>query len=339
MSFVSRRFAFLFSCLLASVVVLQKTEGHPTSQAYDEPISLNQSAPPPFSYSKFLEEWKKLYISQKELLLFIFQYAAPGMLHQKMLPKNVDFYDYLIDINLFQMNNLEELLSEGQNRMTRESLVEYVQKVIYRNQNPKDCSDIEVIGYVPKEICGFGCQIHHIAYCLSVALGEGKPLVVKGSPWHEFDSIFDVIMPISETCRYEMIETHNLKVKYVEVEDEYPIKEYLPPIFPGNIKEQIEEFHTDPFLWYIAQIIMYILRLRPNILRHLNLIEFSSPIVGVHVRRTDKTEAEAKCYPIKAYMKYVELYFRKIEQTTQISTKQVYLATDDPELIGEFRSR
>ncbi|KII63753.1 Alpha-(1,6)-fucosyltransferase [Thelohanellus kitauei] len=243
-------------------------------------MSINLSFNEPISYSNMLEEWKKLFTTQKEILLFIFQYAAPGMLRVNKVPKNVDFYNNLISLNLLQMSNLYSLHSKSQNRMTRESLVKYMQKVINSNQNPKNCRDIEVIAYEPRSICGFGCQVHHIAYGLTVALGEGKPLVVKASPWHDFESIFDVIMPLSETCHYEMIDTHNLKAKYLELEEEYQIKEFLPPAFPENIKEQIEEFHTDPFLWYISQIMMYIMRLRPYIWKKLRPIEFKSPIVG-----------------------------------------------------------
>ncbi|KII68812.1 Alpha-(1,6)-fucosyltransferase [Thelohanellus kitauei] len=336
----------LFWGLLASVAVLHGTRSQATSETNSSSISFDKSVAPSVSNIKFLKEWKKLYILQKESLLFTYQYAAPGMLRPEKVSKPADFYNYLIRASLFQKKNLENLRSTGQNNMGRESLINYVQGVIHSNQNPKACKDIEVIAYDPQQICGFGCQIHHIAYCMTVALGEGKPLVVKSSPWHSFDSIFSIIMPLSTTCHYDMIDTHNLKAKYIDLLYEYKIKDFIPPKFPENIRKQIEEFHTDPFLWWISQIVTYILRLQPNIIKQLKPIEFTSPIVGlgfnllrVHVRRTDKLHSEAKCYRIEEYMKYVELYYRKLEQTSKISKKSVYLATDDRELVDEFRSK
>ncbi|KII63762.1 Alpha-(1,6)-fucosyltransferase [Thelohanellus kitauei] len=319
-------------------MVLQLTQFQTAPNKHSSSISLNKSTDSSFKFPYFLKEWKTIYTSQKEILLFIAEYAAPGMLQYKF-PKNVDFYNYLIDSNSFQLKNFENLRPIGQNRMTHESLVKYVRHVIHRNQNPKDCRKIEVMAYEPKIICGFGCQIHHFAHCLTVALGEGKPLLVKASPWHNFRSIFDVIMPLSETCHYYMIETHNLTAKHIDLKYLFKEKQFLPPIFPENIRKQIEEFHTDPFLWYISQIITYILRLRSNIIKQLKPIDFTFPIVGVYVRREDKLRREAKCYPIEEYMKYVQLYFRKLELTSKISKKSVYLATDDRAVIAKFRKK
>ncbi|KII68816.1 Alpha-(1,6)-fucosyltransferase [Thelohanellus kitauei] len=144
---------------------------------------MNKSDVSSFDYPNFLKEWNKLYTSQNENLLFIAQYAAPGMLRPEKLPKNLDFYNHLIRSNLFQKKNLIDLRSNGQKTFLHESLVKYVHQVIHRNQNPENCRDMEVIGYETKEYCGFGCQIHLLAYCLIVALGEGKPLVVKSDQW------------------------------------------------------------------------------------------------------------------------------------------------------------
>ncbi|KII63760.1 Alpha-(1,6)-fucosyltransferase [Thelohanellus kitauei] len=320
-------------------MVLHGTKIQETLKKYDYSTSLSQSTNSPFSYSNFLKEWKKSYTLQKEILLFVFQYASSGVLLDKKIEKDVNFYEYLDNLSLYQMKNLEDLRLTDQNGMARESLVEYVRHVIYRNQNPKECKNIEVIGYELKEICGFGCQIHHLAYCLTVALGEGKPLVVKPSKWHGFDSIFDIIMPLSDTCHYYMIHLHRLKVKFIELEYKYRIKQFLPQTFPENIRNQIEEFHTHPFLWWIGQIMMYILRLRPHIIMNLRPIEFTSPIVGVHVRRTDKLILEAKFYPVEEYMKYVQLYFRKLELTSKVPKKSVYLAVDDWQVVAEFRRK
>lgn len=40
---------------------------------------------------------------------------------------------------------------------------------------------------------------------------------------------------------------------------------------------------------------------------------FRTPIVGVHVRRTDKVGTEAAFHPLSEYMKYVEEYYDSME--------------------------
>ncbi|KII63755.1 Alpha-(1,6)-fucosyltransferase [Thelohanellus kitauei] len=329
----------LFVGILVSFIVLHRLEGLTTSKKYSSSISMNKLIGYPSNYSSFLKAWKTLYTAQKEIVLFIAEYADRGTLRCPNRLKYLGCYNYLIDNSLYQMKLLEDLRSMTQDETTRDSLTNYVEKMIYRNQNPKHCRDIEVIGYETKEYCGLGCQIHLLGYCLIVALGEGKPLVVKSDEWQGFDSIFDVLMPLSETCHYNMTKSHNLKVEFINLSYHYKNMEYLPKVIPENIRQQIEEFHTDPFLWWIAQIITYVLRLRPNVIENLEPKEFTSPIVGVHVRRTDKLVKEAKSYPVEEYMKYVELYFRKLGITSKGPKKSVYLATDDSHVISQFRWR
>ncbi|KII68817.1 Alpha-(1,6)-fucosyltransferase [Thelohanellus kitauei] len=143
-------------------------------------------------------------------------------------------------------------------------------------------------------------------------------------------------MPLSETCNINSNQSNNLKIEFIDLSYYYKNMAYIPKVIPENIRQQIEEFHTDPFLWWISQIVTYVLRLQPSIIKKLKPIEFKSPIVGVHVRRTDKLIREANFYPIEEYMKYVDLYYRKFEQTSKVSKRSVYLATDDRELMAEF---
>ncbi|KII68808.1 Alpha-(1,6)-fucosyltransferase [Thelohanellus kitauei] len=274
-------------CLLWTLVfffvALHDTQDHSTQDEDAGSVSISKSVAQPFNYSGFLKEWTNAYFSQKEILLYIFKYATPGMLVDENLEKEIDFYNYLIDNSLYQMKIFEDLRLMGQNEAARESFTNYVRDVIHRNQNPKICRNIEVIGYEPKESCGFGCQVNQLAYGLAKALMEGKPLVVKGSRWNNFNTILDIIMPLSQTCHYRRKKANKLRVKLIEFADENRIKEFLTPAFPANIKEKIEEFHTDPYLWWIGQIINYILRLRPHIVNKIKPNYFTSPIVGYSV--------------------------------------------------------
>jgi glycoprotein 6-alpha-L-fucosyltransferase len=64
--------------------------------------------------------------------------------------------------------------------------------------------------------------------------------------------------------------------------------------------------------------------------------QFRRPIVGIHVRRTDKVGSEAAFHPLSEYMQFVEDFYNKLEIKQQRERKDekiervVYLATDDP---------
>ena len=68
-------------------------------------------------------------------------------------------------------------------------------------------------------ICGLGCQLHHVTYCLIVAYGERWPagilttvplpmpattrtLILQSKGWRYNKKGFEeVFLPLSETCR------------------------------------------------------------------------------------------------------------------------------------------
>ncbi|OXU25493.1 hypothetical protein TSAR_016691 [Trichomalopsis sarcophagae] len=66
-------------------------------------------------------------------------------------------------------------------------------------------------------------------------------------------------------------------------------------------------------------------------------IKFSNPIVGVHIRRTDKVGTEAAFHDIEEYMIRVHQYFESLEKTPKI--KRVFLASDDPKVITAAKQR
>lgn len=59
----------------------------------------------------------------------------------------------------------------------------------------------------------------------------------------------------------------------------------------------------------------------------------------VHVRRTDKVGTEAAFHPIEEYMLHVENQFQSLARHMHIDKKRVYLATDDPSLLQEAKSK
>lgn len=63
------------------------------------------------------------------------------------------------------------------------------------------------------------------------------------------------------------------------------------------------------------------------------------PFSSVHVRRTDKVGTEAAFHPIEEYMVHVEERFELLARRMHVDKKRVYLATDDPSLLQEAKSK
>ena len=96
-----------------------------------------------------------------------------------------------------------------------------------------------------------------------------------------------------------------------------PRPPYLPLAIPEEISDKLITLHGSPIVWFIGEIVKYIMRPSEEM---LNLIKekkeqfkFNSPIVGVHVRRTDKVGTEASFHPLSEYMNFVEKYYNKLE--------------------------
>jgi glycoprotein 6-alpha-L-fucosyltransferase len=112
--------------------------------------------------------------------------------------------------------------------------------------------------------------------------------------------------------------------------------------FPSDLLEPFRS-HGDPFAWWVGQFVKYVTR--PNdalihaIERRRNLIGFQSPVVGMHVRRTDKLKVEAKYYSVEEYMNQIEEYFRKRESVQAVYKRRVFVATDDLSVLPYAKQR
>ena len=64
--------------------------------------------------------------------------------------------------------------------------------------------------------------------------------------------------------------------------------------------------------------------------------------MGVHVRRSDKLDSEAAYHSLEEYMNEVDQFYDMKEMLVNKNTLQkrcVYLATDEPEVLEEAKSK
>ncbi|TRY62878.1 hypothetical protein TCAL_10341 [Tigriopus californicus] len=248
-------------------------------------------------------------------------------------------------MNLAQVDGFEQW-----RKNEAKSLSDLVQKRIYTLQNPSDCQSAKKLLCSLNKGCGFGCQVHHAIYCFIVAYGTERMLVLKSKGWKYNKAGFEELyMPLSETCPKPSLEgkrswpgtPDRLVVELGIVDSVNPRPEFLPPSIPKDLSERIILLHGDPIVWWVSQFLKYMLRPQRDLQQTLDeSVEsqgFSSPMVGIHVRRTDKVGTEAAFHGVDEYMKHVKEYFQlqEVRQGRPIVTKSVYVASDDPKVLAE----
>ncbi len=85
----------------------------------------------------------------------------------------------------------------GQAEQRRLRLVEMARRLllrISRSQNPTDCARAKfIVTSLPG--CGFGCQVHHAAFALRIALAQNRTLFIDGNAW------YDIYLPVTNCSK------------------------------------------------------------------------------------------------------------------------------------------
>ena len=245
-----------------------------------------------------------------------------------------------------------------------------VQKRLLSLQNPKNCSSARKLLCKLDRPCGFGCQFHNVVVCLIFAYGTERTLVLDGRHWSYNDDtengFEEVFMPLTTTCAFEDLDFSNIAIeKWPGTKDantiEFPksvksnrlIVNYTA--IPDDLADRIIRLHGSPLLWWVSQFVKFVWQ--PTARTRIMLDEIEkliknkkAPLVGVHIRRNDKIiEKEVEFYDLEEYMKPVKEFFQQIEANhnhklsvnkySRQYSKQVYLASDDPNVFVECRKR
>ncbi|XP_012276842.1 alpha-(1,6)-fucosyltransferase [Orussus abietinus] len=231
-----------------------------------------------------------------------------------------------------------------------QDLSDLVQRRFKYLQNPSDCSKAKKLICSLNKGCGFGCQVHHVAYCFLVAYGTERTLILKSKGWRYHKTGWEsVFKPVSDTCvSASGVSLANWPgdpskqvISLPLVDNVYPKPKFQPPSVPADLVPRLEKLHAQPLVWWVGQVLKYLMRPQENLKKVLDYskekLGFEKPIVGIHVRRTDKVGTEAAYHDIDEYMAKAEEYFDQLE--TKPSVKRVFIASDDPKVINNARSR
>lgn len=105
----------------------------------------------------------------------------------------------LIRSYLFKLRQ-EDGYEAYRERETKE-LSNIMQSRIHHLQNPPDCETAKKVVCSINKGCGFGCQIHHLVYCMVVAYATSRTLILESKGWRYNRQGWEkVFLPVSETC-------------------------------------------------------------------------------------------------------------------------------------------
>lgn len=237
-----------------------------------------------------------------------------------------------------------------------QELSDIMQSRIHSLQNPADCSAARKLVCNLNKGCGYGCQLHHAIYCFMVAYGTRRTMVLQSSGWRYASGGWEsVFKPISNTCASPSDQTtytmwrgeqadENTKVVMLPIVDSLSGRPpYMPLSIPEDLSERLLRLHGHPAVWFIGQFVRYMLRPQPRLAEALQstlkAMDFKNPIVGVHVRRTDKVGTEAAFHGIEEYMVHIEEYYNRLELQRPVDARRVYLASDDPDVLEDARKK
>ncbi|XP_051724416.1 alpha-(1,6)-fucosyltransferase [Ctenopharyngodon idella] len=236
-----------------------------------------------------------------------------------------------------------------------EELSDLVQNRIMYLQNPQDCSKARKLVCNINKGCGYGCQLHHVVYCFMIAYGTQRTLILESQNWRYATGGWETVFkPVSETCTdrtgastgHWSGEANDRDVQVIElpiVDSLHPRPPYLPLAIPEDLADRLQRLHGDPPVWWVSQFVKYLIRPQAWLMKEMQeattKLGFKHPIIGVHVRRTDKVGTEAAFHPIEEYMAHVENHYQSLAQRMHVDKKRVYLATDDPSLLQEAKSK
>ncbi|XP_014665116.1 PREDICTED: LOW QUALITY PROTEIN: alpha-(1,6)-fucosyltransferase-like, partial [Priapulus caudatus] len=239
------------------------------------------------------------------------------------------------------------------------SLSDVIQKRLHASQNPPDCRSARKLRCDLDKRCGFACQFHHVVYCLLVAYANQRTLVLDSSNWSYSKRGWEsVLLPVSERCtvndvtqlvpwadavgRLDDVDTVDLPM--IDVIEPRP--DYLPEAVPADMARRLARTHSHPSAWWVGQLADYLFKLQPELATEMRKVEaeldFASPVVGVHVRRTDKVIKEALAYDTETYVEEVRRYdARRLHTlpTADNAPSKIYLATDDPEVLSSAKKK
>lgn len=242
------------------------------------------------------------------------------------------------------IENIKEL--GGMNRSIASNMLKlqsYVQERIHKLQNPGDCKRSPKLRCLLDNPHGVAAGIHDVLWCFVAGLRMGRTVILDSSQWHytpgkEWEATF---LPIAGPSCSDAGTNNSIEKGYPGY-DSAPKERSQILDLPSTIVEPLVGNHGNPYAWWYGQIVNYAFRLQDSTRQKIEELKaakgYAHPIVGVHIRQTDKSR-EAAYHSVEEYMSHVEEYYAKLSLTAPVKEKRVFVATDEPKVVNEIRKK
>ena len=243
--------------------------------------------------------------------------------------------------------NMKKCTANNKNKDILMLLGQIVQKRIHHVQNPTDCSKAKklVAGLTKNGHLG---QLHHLMLLLMYGYATNRTVIFDNTIWSfakEGNVTWeDFYLPLSKTCTDRFgssvsdynpnFNQENIQV-LICTDCHFRLPFDIVNAIPVDIANILVKYHGRPLIWWAGQFMKYIVRLQPWLAHHVENKKkiLSHPIVGIHVRTTDRT---AKLhFSLELYIAGAENFFHNI------SSKDVktFIATDTREFVKQARKK
>jgi glycoprotein 6-alpha-L-fucosyltransferase len=226
-----------------------------------------------------------------------------------------------------------------------------IRRKIYELQNPptEKCSNGSMIVCRLNIDAGLASVFHDILWCLLYSYYRNKTLLLfnvrsfyfrgdKDEDNKEFEPWESFMKPLSSTCDQKKFSNETLEV--VPMENGVFVRKMAADL-PKEFGSEIIKLVDSPMSWFHSHFMGYILRPQKRLIKHLQdfkkSLNFRHPIVGVHVRRTDKLIREAAFHANSEYMIHVKDFYDKLALKQKVDHRLVYIASDDPIVMSQLK--
>ncbi|XP_022251999.1 alpha-(1,6)-fucosyltransferase-like [Limulus polyphemus] len=241
----------------------------------------------------------------------------------------------LSEVNKMGDSDKREIWRENEMK----ELSDLVQKRIHVLQNPQTCKMKQTLICNLTNPSGFASGIHDVLWCFVKAYHTNRTLVLISKHWHyapdQWNSVFHPLSPVCDELK------KTKKKSYLPGENDSNFRSLMGAL-PTDIAFRLMLAHGKPLAWWYGQFLKYILRPQEGLLKNVQTVRMSSyehPIVGIHVRRTDKIGNEASFHPIEEYMLHVDDFYRRLALVKNVNVRRVFVATDDPKVLIECKKK
>uniref|UniRef100_A0A915ENW1 GT23 domain-containing protein n=1 Tax=Ditylenchus dipsaci TaxID=166011 RepID=A0A915ENW1_9BILA len=159
---------------------------------------------------------------------------------------------------LTQSSNLGTKVDQASewHKRALEKLTRRIQNTLHKLQHPSDCSKAKILLCDLNKGCGFGCQLHHVTYCLMVAAASQRTMILEkdGTEWrYSRNGWNSVFLPLTN-CSFEK-ETANGAVEAWSGLNQAARVVRLP-----IVDDVLLTHHSNPPVFFVAQFLWYLMQ-------------------------------------------------------------------------------